>query len=350
MDITFLVGNGFDLSLGYATSYESFYKYYLDQPNDPKYDEAISRLKLDIEEDRVKGKKNWSDFEIGLGQFTKHFRQDETTMFVDAYRDAHQHMLKYLSQRPKYDIINSISENELDKIRRNLCYFYQECKERDRNFFYGMNQSDQASGSPAKFHFISFNYTDFLDKCIEKIAQKPLDSMGIYPGKRNHILDKNVIHAHGTLSSYPIMGVSEEEQIFNQTFRKNNRLRICLLKQKGIDKTGILRSSDAIKIIKNSRIICLWGVSLGESDKHWWKIINEWLKRNTNNFVFIFEYDPNPPSGLFVLDDVQKELAVANRMLCHSGYSDDESLTSRIHVIFNTDKVLSFPKINDPNK
>lgn len=58
MNITFLVGNGFDLNLGLRTSYETFYKYYIKkEPHD-----LIAKF---IKDDY----RLWADLELGLGEF-----------------------------------------------------------------------------------------------------------------------------------------------------------------------------------------------------------------------------------------------------------------------------------------
>ena len=110
MDITFLVGNGFDLSLGYKTSYEDFYKYYIKQPINPEHEEAISRLKTSIKKDRKR--KLWSDYEIGLGKFTQDFGTDQADDFVDACMDANQHLHDYFLSLPDNQNLDYISEKE----------------------------------------------------------------------------------------------------------------------------------------------------------------------------------------------------------------------------------------------
>lgn len=49
MNVTFLVGNGFDISAGLKTSYRDFYTWYLSQSTD---DPAVTKVKAHIEEDR----------------------------------------------------------------------------------------------------------------------------------------------------------------------------------------------------------------------------------------------------------------------------------------------------------
>lgn len=46
MNITYLIGNGFDLNLGLKTRYRDFYDYYVKQPSN---DDLIKKFKNDLE-------------------------------------------------------------------------------------------------------------------------------------------------------------------------------------------------------------------------------------------------------------------------------------------------------------
>lgn len=346
MDITFLVGNGFDLSLGYKTSYKDFYEYYLQQPNDPVYDEAISRLKRCIEEDRKKGLEKWSDFEKGLGEFTVDFGLDEVNAFVDAYTDAVRSLHDYLSNLPKNFNILTMLAKGCDKDRKGICYFYQEAHEQDIAFFSRLKTDEQINGRETVFRFISFNYTSFLDDYLEIIAKEPLEIWKRGSEEKKHILDPKVFHVHGTLNDYPIVGVSSVEQIANQDIRKSDLLCQTLIKSNSIAEIGSPRYTQAEAIINKSRIVCLWGLSLGDSDKRWWEFVNKWLKDNQDRHLFIFQHTNTPPSNILVADLYRKKREVTNRLLCFSSFSEGEKqlLEKRIHVIFNTKQVLAFPQ------
>lgn len=347
MDITFLVGNGFDLSLGYKTSYKDFYEWYLDQPAAPAYKDAIARMKDDIAKDIRSGSENWSDFEIGLGKFTKNLKDNEIDDFVAAYGDSVSKLNSYLSSLSKKKKISLITEEQWDKIRKDICFFYQEGNDIEKAFFYNLKVNDQGGGWETTFHIVSFNYTNFLDECVKKISKKPLEVWKHGSVEKRHFMDQNVFHVHGSLSDFPIVGVSNKEQIANADFRKNNYFCASLIKSKSIEEIGSSRYSAMTNIINKSRIICLWGLSLGDSDKHWWKFICEWLKSNQEKSVFIFEHTDDPPDKILVPVTYQKKRLVINRLLRHSDFSevDKENLLPRIHVIFNTQNVFSIGKI-----
>ena len=73
MNITFLIGNGFDLNLNLNTRYSDFYKYYMEHnPND--------LLSKSIEKDY----EMWSDLEIGLGKFLQSIDETQIPAFLDS--------------------------------------------------------------------------------------------------------------------------------------------------------------------------------------------------------------------------------------------------------------------------
>ena len=102
MNITYIIGNGFDLTLGLPTSYKHFYRYYkgLDPTKDSK---LIHELKDDI---RQYEEKNWSDLEAGLGKFTTHINKFED--FEEIYLNIHPRLTEYIRR----------IENTLTKITR----------------------------------------------------------------------------------------------------------------------------------------------------------------------------------------------------------------------------------------
>lgn len=167
MDITFLVGNGFDLSLDYKTSYENFYRYYDWASKDPVHQQAIDCLKASIKKDieknnKLKKESNWADFEIGLGIFTNVFKGSPEE-FIAVYKDASKHLCKYLKDVENQGIgLNTITEPQWDEIRKNLYSFFQETNDRDNGFFSRLMLEEQSRGSFGVFRFISFNYTNFL--------------------------------------------------------------------------------------------------------------------------------------------------------------------------------------------
>lgn len=90
MNITFLIGNGFDLNLGLQTSYQSFYKYYISKAPDDFIAKSISR-----------NYELWSDLEIGLGKFLKTCKEEDIDKFLDSKNLLESHLTDYLKAQNK---------------------------------------------------------------------------------------------------------------------------------------------------------------------------------------------------------------------------------------------------------
>ena len=76
MNITFLLGNGFDIGLGLKSGYKSFYPYFVDKAND---DNLIRQA---IEKEKKDNYSTWADLEEALGRFTHNISLDQRQKFV----------------------------------------------------------------------------------------------------------------------------------------------------------------------------------------------------------------------------------------------------------------------------
>ena len=92
MDITYLIGNGFDINIGLATRYCDFYEYYKQQPSSNK---TIAKLKNDIRCNY----ENWADLEVKLGEYTADFLEE--TDFESVFEDIQDNLSQYLEKEQK---------------------------------------------------------------------------------------------------------------------------------------------------------------------------------------------------------------------------------------------------------
>lgn len=150
MNITFLIGNGFDLNLGLKTSYKDFYKYYIKkEPKDFIAKSISSDYKL------------WADLELGLGYFLKKCTKKDIETFLSSKLLLEDHLTEYL----KNENSRIVYLNE-EKIGKELAEFL---KSINKNF----NENDDAhykaiinNSSFICYKFITFNYTDVLDRIV----------------------------------------------------------------------------------------------------------------------------------------------------------------------------------------
>lgn len=90
MNITFLIGNGFDLNQNKKTSYQDFYNYYLNIDS-PKKD--VSIFKKDISEDIS----SWADLELKFGEYTKKIEREES--FYHVLEDLIFHISEFIKKQ-----------------------------------------------------------------------------------------------------------------------------------------------------------------------------------------------------------------------------------------------------------
>ena len=90
MNITFLIGNGFDVGLGMKSRFKDFFPIYKEksQNKEPR----IKQLS-----DNIEGNYDtWADFENALGEYTLKFTQENKQNFIDQIKDFETEFIAYL--------------------------------------------------------------------------------------------------------------------------------------------------------------------------------------------------------------------------------------------------------------
>ena len=103
MEITFLLGNGFDIQCGLKTSYLDFYKYILKKKYSIDLTKEIDKdpaLKIDniIYSEIYKSKdkiENWADLEFQLGVFTKRLKKRLNELDQDVQKIANKFLIDF---------------------------------------------------------------------------------------------------------------------------------------------------------------------------------------------------------------------------------------------------------------
>ncbi len=272
MNITFLIGNGFDLNLGLKTGYKDFYKYYLEKCPDDLIAKSISN-----------NYEYWSDLELGLGKFVKNISNNEVDNFFDSKENLDRSLAEYLKNEESRIDWKSISEIEKD-FHKKLLNFFKDFNEIEKDIFLTYKTKTQKS---LHYSFITFNYTNVLDNIVaESKKRNPFASHNGY----NDIID-TPLHIHGTLSDGLIVGVDNIHQIENNTIKTNICYSNYLTKTSMNETLGKNRIDKAKKILDESCHICLYGLSIGETDKTWWQYLVEWLSKDKHNRLVIFARD-----------------------------------------------------------
>lgn len=340
MYITFLIGNGFDINLGLKTRYSDFYDFYHEHASK---DSIILQW---MNEDNDKG--NWADLEVTLGRRVKDVDEDNLESFLDAHAELDLLLLEYLeSEQKKYSIANK--ENEIvAEIERSLKGLEKELNTEEQNSYQATCTAHR--NEELKYFFITFNYTNILDQMLEKVKVSNAD-LGSHTAsngqERKHEIGE-VHHVHGLLTEGIVLGVNDESQVNNEVLAKNELFRDVFLKDRINKQMGQRRTEHAEQIIDSSQIICIFGMSLGITDKRWWEKIVAWMLVDNNRKLIIYTREDKKLLERKIPTQVIRARERVRKEFWQKGKGNNEeaifqNVSSRIFVIFNSE-IFNLPK------
>lgn len=260
---------------------------------------------------------------------------------MTCHSDILEGIIEYVSSERNRFSADDLNENALDALKNGLRDFYFELKPTEKSTIQTMFQNDQNSHSTIKF--VSFNYTDVLDKCIEQVSKQPLKVWKHGSTEMHFTCDPEVIHVHGLTDHFAFLGVDDEKQVANKEFLKEPLFHDVMIKPKSITAAGEFWHQQAEQLINYSRIICVFGMSLGETDAKWWKLILNWLKGNSANHVILFWHTNNPVGKRNLFKYRSQEEKTRAKLLAFDDKNNPASdeCRQRIHVVINTKMVLN---------
>lgn len=317
MRITFLVGNGFDLNCGLHTQYSDFYKYFIEKH--PK-----NTIACEIADNP----ENWADLELSIGKYIEKVSEENRETFLSDLAELEEELRDYLQGENERVVIgNEIAGEFHDKI---VC------------FFDGMRPTDKAdiedlrNSTTSSFHysFVTFNYTDVLDQIVEQVKKSgPFDKRTV---NGRTILDdlEPVLHVHGTLSDALVLGLNDESQICNDQLKDDLALQEIIVKPKVNDLLGESRTDKVKHFIDESRYVCVFGLSLGETDKIWWDI-GQWLQGDQSRRLILFVLEKTP-SRTIAMQEILRKRKWQGLFFKKAGI-ENENVKKRIIIIENSD-------------
>ncbi len=273
MNILYILGNGFDKAQKMATGYPDFYKYLTDKVKDESA--LLGKMKSAITENT----ELWSDMESGLGEFTSATNNAEE--FDSFYFELSEHLQNYLKkENEKY----APSDKLKNKFQSDFTTVSKYLGALDKTRFDGFLGT--VSTSIKDINVITLNYTNTLEKIL---GLSPNITTKGFGGNTNL---RNIIHVHGQLGESIIIGVDHPGQIRNDEFRKNEDIKDIMIKIESNESMKETRHMECERFIANANVIVLFGVSLGETDARWWKLIGQNLKRRRNVAIIQHLYNP----------------------------------------------------------
>lgn len=318
MNVTFMIGNGFDLNCGLRTSYINVYEGYCKTESTSN---VIATFKKSID-----GNYNtWADFELGMRDYMTNLDSEED--FLSCFYDFQEYMIDHIKGEEKR--FSTLFDNT-EKLYERAC---KEVENSYRLFYTGISRNIDNKFSleilTSKKAFICFNYTNTLDILLKK--------------------GEPVIHVHGTLTNDPIVGIDNEAQFLkNLKFIPSPRLKRAFIKPILNEACDTSRVSAARKAINEADVICIYGLSLGESDLTWKALITDWLTRSPEHHLFVYDFKWSTISHRTAAERFEHEdearACLLNKL--EIDINEHNALTKQVHIpcgrnIFNVKGTIS---------
>lgn len=319
MNVTYIIGNGFDLNLGLKTAYISFYRYYEEIKTT---DKDIIKLKDDIEEKD----KCWSDLEKGLGEYTECVNTPDK--MISIYEDLANNLRDYIAKQAEY--IPNTNETIISSLLNDIGAPEQHFKRIDRGnierFYYLFNSSPIVN-------IITLNYTPTLEKLLGYDENKPIAFPHNFFNNQS-VTFRRICHIHHTLEDNILLGVNDETQIKNEAFRTDQRLKEYMIKPETnkMLKDGI--DEDCTNLINNTNVFVFFGASMGETDKKWWELIAKHTVSVSNSIILLCEFNSELKGGR---DLGENERTVKSKFISQTNIpkEQEENLKNKIYVSIN---------------
>lgn len=236
-----IVGNGFDLSMGFKTSYGDFMK----SSFFPKYDSTLcSHLRKQFQENM-----GWIDIEKELSEFS--------SMLISMKQDAKKKHIKW-----EYDSFRE----EYEELKSSLKAYLQE--ETKRAF--GPSPDNHAKRVidqlPAESKIISFNYTSIIERMTR-------DRFCASKG--------NLLHIHGSLAPNDdiVFGVEDSAKLSKE--------HVFLYKA----YSPHLKVQEFSDWLNSAERIIFYGYSLGDTDRQYFeKFFRKLCSGDSSYFELVFYY------------------------------------------------------------
>ncbi|MBE6644681.1 MAG: hypothetical protein E7612_04790 [Ruminococcaceae bacterium] len=311
-NITFIIGNGFDLNLGMKTKYCDMYDGYIKTPSDSK---VIESFKHELKHRDPYDK--WSDFEMAMAQYAGALQSEHD--LIECVRDFKTYLVNHLRNEDlkaqELFSLNSNSRYTVKELNNSLDGFYSKLIPNTVNEIKSLIENKIIN-----YNFITFNYTSSLEYVLKLKEQ------------HQQIKTAPPIHIHGTLDEDVVLGIDNLEQLTSSKYTLSRRGQRTFVKTLFNDQYDKSRVAKAKKIISESSVICVYGWSLGASDKTWTDLLVNWMMKDFNHHLVIYQYDTKKYyrhnfDEIMDVEDEKKDI-----ILSALNISDEPLIFDQIHI------------------
>lgn len=335
MNVAFLLGNGFDLQLGMETGYKSFLKWYVEQPT---ADPDIAQFRAYLKDEKSEW---WSDAEIAMGQYLGNFSDDNIAIYFKNIRDFKLRLSEYLIyENERYDLEDS--QEVIDTFTDFLLKSADDIMLRPTL----LRLNELRKKNNTLVHFITFNYTDALDRIVRKVKENnnTLETISTTTSVVYKTKIGTIYHVHGTLDSSLIMGVDNHEQLNSSNISDFTKVSRTLIKPIVNDELGRDEHENAISMLYNCQFLFFYGLSFGITDKTWWDLIKDRLIKDGNLQAVIFTRSSDGDIQTIIPEDIldyvnDKKDEFLGKLGILPGSDHYDAVRKRVFVIRNTKRL-----------
>lgn len=287
MNVVYLIGNGFDLSLKLDTGAESFIRSFKDKFSQD-IDERVVAL---VEDMNREGIKTWADFEKESGAYSARYAEifgDDAAGYVETCSRLFDYLHQMLTIEQARISKEYIEENSLNCMQ-SLFAFKNEAEAGEKALIESLRQKH--SNEHWEYRLLNFNYTNTVDRFVASYKSSNNEILGsVVPGSNpKHVL-KDVIHVHHDLNNPIVCGLDDVDQISYEPFRTSDDVLEVLVKQ---SCQRFLRRTDdeqGFHAIRDAHIICIYGMSLGPTDRRWWKAVLKRINEDPKTLLILMSH------------------------------------------------------------
>lgn len=319
MNLLYILGNGFDINLGLKTRYSDFYRHYC-ETSSPS--ELIEKFKKDLKDDIV----NWSDLELQFGKYCSELKDVES--FIEVFENLGDHLAAYLQE-----IENGFDFKAVDRdlLLNQLPYPEKYLTPTDLEQLTTFKK--QWKNHEWLINIITLNYTKSIEKIIDKDLNKRLKI-----GDRSNIANylNNIEHLHGYVDERMVLGINDLSQLNSEEFKTSEEITDAFVKSEcnKVSKHGIDRKCTSL--IQNANIICLFGSSIGDTDKCWWELIGKQLIDRDIRLIIYYRSESLSRLRSYKLGTIEREQKRFFLSKTGLNESEYEQIKDKIYIGVNT--------------
>ena len=293
------------------TKYENIYESYLKTDSDS---DVINAFKKDLSSRKLYDK--WSDFEMGMAEYAQKLSSEDE--LVECVRDFKSHMVNHIQGENdkilEFICDDSYAKGLLQEFERSITKFYDGLTPNDVNQIRSL-----INDAIIDRQYITFNYTLTLEGLLSQYY------------KHRRYLESTPIHVHGKIDGDVVLGIDNTEQLKDAPFSLTNKGRRAFIKPIFNDQFDHLRVDNAKAIIALSNIICVYGFSMGESDKTWTDLLANWLLENPEHHLVVYQYDEMKLNCCNYDEIMDIEESKKIELFCRLGINN-ETISNQIHI------------------